>query len=124
MTPSPLRFTPYGFPALCHVLASSGRFQVFHTFLETPHLLFDGPELYIQCLVKLHKSIDLVVNLLKAVFHTGESFLHILYNRNNRSVVCLERSDAPLHCGQARFDGFFSRSACLLGDWSISICEF
>lgn len=39
---------------------------MFYTFLGTPHLLFDNPELDIQCLVKLHKSIDVVVNLLKA----------------------------------------------------------
>ena len=71
-------------------LASSGSFQVLYTLLEAPHLLLDNSKLDIECFVKLHKSIDVVVNLLKAVFHTGESFLHILYNRNNRSVVCLE----------------------------------
>ena len=58
--------------------------------VEAPHLLFDNPELDIECLVKFHKSIDVVVNLLKAVFHAGEPFLHILYNRDNRSVVRLE----------------------------------
>ncbi len=72
------------------VLASSDSFQVLYTLLEAPHLLFDNPELDIECLVKFHKSIDVVVNLLKAVFHAGEPFLHILYNRDNRSVVRLE----------------------------------
>ncbi len=72
------------------VLPSSGSFQVLYTLLEAPHLLFDNPELDIECLVKFHKSIDVVVNLLKAVFHAGEPFLHILYNRDNRSVVRLE----------------------------------
>lgn len=72
------------------VLASSGNFQVLYTLLKAPHLLFDNPELDIECLVKLHKSIDVVVNLLKAVFHAGEPFLHILYNRDDRSVVRLE----------------------------------
>lgn len=72
------------------VLASSDSFQVLYTLLEAPHLLFDNPELDIECLVKLYKSIDVVVNLLKAVFYAGEPFLHILYNRDNRSVVRLE----------------------------------
>ncbi len=50
----------------------------------------DNPELDIECLVKLHESIDVVVDLVKAAFHAGESILHILYNHDNRSVVRLE----------------------------------
>ena len=71
-------------------LASSGSLQVLYTLLEAPHLLLDNPELDIECFVKLHKSIDVVVNLLKAVFHAGEPFLHILDTCDNRSDVRLE----------------------------------
>ena len=31
--------------------------------------ILDNPELDIECLVKLHKSIDVVVDLVKAAFH-------------------------------------------------------
>ena len=51
------------------VLASSSSFQVFHTLLEAPHLFLDNPELDIECLVKRHESIDVVVDLVKAAFH-------------------------------------------------------
>ena len=72
--------------------------------------------------MKLHKSIDVVVNLLKAVFHTVEPFLHIFDHRNNRSVVRLEGSDPPLHCGQARFDGFLAdRRAMVLSSLRIAL---
>jgi hypothetical protein len=47
---------------------------------EAPHLLFDNPELDIECFVKLHKSIDVVIDLIKAVFHAGESFPHLFHN--------------------------------------------
>ena len=50
----------------------------------------NNPELDIERLAKLHKSIDVVVNLVKAVFHAGEPFLQVLYNRNNPGVVRLE----------------------------------
>ena len=35
---------------------------------------------YIECLVKLHKSIDVVVDLVKAAFHAGEPIPHLFYN--------------------------------------------
>ena len=63
---------------------------MLYTLLKAPHLLLDNPELNIERFVKLHKSIDVVVNLLKAIFHAGEPFLHILYNCDNRSFVRLE----------------------------------
>ena len=62
------------------LLTSSGRFQVFYTLLETPHLLFDNPEFDIEWFVKLHKSIGVVIDLIKAVFHGGESFSQLFYN--------------------------------------------
>ncbi len=71
-------------------LASCNRFQVLYAFLEAPHLLFDNPELDIERLVKLHESIDVVVNLLQAVLYTGEAFLEIFYNRDDGSIVRLK----------------------------------
>ena len=43
-------------------------------------LLFDNPELDIECFVKFYKSIDVVIDLIKAVFHVGESFPQLFYN--------------------------------------------
>ncbi len=71
-------------------LTSSGSFQVVYTLLEAPHLLLDNPELDIEGFVEFHKSIDVVVNLVKTAFHAGEPFLQVLYNRNNPGVVHLE----------------------------------
>ena len=58
-------------------LASSGSFQVFYTLLEAPHLLLDNPKLDIECFVKLHKSIDVVVDLVKAAFHVCKPAFHL-----------------------------------------------
>jgi hypothetical protein len=62
------------------VLASSCSFQVFYTLLEAPHLLFDNPKFDIECFVKLHKSINVVIDLIEAVFHVGETFPQLFYN--------------------------------------------
>ena len=64
------------------VLASSGGFQVFYAILKASYLLLDNPELDIECLVKLHKSIDVVVDLVKAAFHAGEPVPHLFYDRH------------------------------------------
>jgi hypothetical protein len=37
---------------------------MLYTLLQTPDLLLDNSELDIECLVKLHESIDAVVKLL------------------------------------------------------------
>ena len=73
-----------------NALASSSGFQVFNTLFEAPHLLLDNPKLDIEGFVKFHKSIDVVIDLVKAAFHAGKSFLHILDNRNDTRVIPLE----------------------------------
>ena len=78
-----------------NALASSGGFQVFDTLFEAPYLLLDNPKLDIEGFVKFHKSIDVVIDLVKTAFHLGEPVPHLFYNRR---VISLERSEAPLHC--------------------------
>ncbi len=69
------------------LLTSPASFQLFYAFLKAPDLLLDNPELDIERLMKLHKSIDVVINLLETVFHAGKPFPHIFYDR---SAVRLE----------------------------------
>lgn len=71
-------------------LASSGSLQVVYTLLKTSDLLLHHPKLDIEGFVKLHKSVDVVVNLVEAAFHAGEPFLQVFYNRNNPGVIRLE----------------------------------
>jgi len=47
------------------------------------------PELDIESFVKLDKSIDAVIELVKAVFHTGEPFPHFFHNQR---VTCISDS--------------------------------
>jgi len=54
---------------------------VFYTILKASYLLLDNPELDIERLVKLHKSIDVVIDLVKAAFHLGKTVPHQPYNR-------------------------------------------
>ncbi|OGQ50766.1 MAG: hypothetical protein A2W66_04995 [Deltaproteobacteria bacterium RIFCSPLOWO2_02_56_12] len=75
-------------------LASSGGFQVFYAILKASYLLLDNPELDIERLVKLHKSIDVVIDLVKAAFHVYKAAFHlgktVPHRPYNRRVTRLE----------------------------------
>jgi hypothetical protein len=62
-------------------LTFSPSFQLVYARLETPYLLFDNLKLDIKRLMKLHKSIDVIIDLVKSAFHLGKAVAHRPYNR-------------------------------------------